>query len=53
MCCMDDGVWLQEKNMSNTINDITLILASPYFLHTDLIANILLSRVAIIMFTWR
>jgi hypothetical protein len=38
MCCMDDGVWLQEKNMSNPTNDITLILALPYFLHTDLIA---------------
>jgi hypothetical protein len=53
MCCMDDDVWLQEKNMSNTTIDITLILASPYFLHTDLIAKILLSRVAIIMLTWR
>ena len=53
MCCMDDGVWLQEKTISNTTNDITLILASPYFLHTDPIANILLSRVAIMMLTWR
>jgi hypothetical protein len=35
MCCMDDGVWLQEKNMSNPTNDITLILDSNTNINSD------------------